>query len=134
MTKAMHHEPGSFLSDIDILSKLGRDNATLMVSDHPYGHHPLPHRNFRILKNGPDFNAKAPPAFAALMSTPVREMIHLGRITIRAKCAVFPPDRREVVNRRLFIGYRAGQLHETTQSLHLDHHFEFINQIYLIVN
>ena len=103
MAQAMQHKPRALLRDLQVLGERDGSDPLRMIGDHPNGRKPLAKRQFGVFEDRPDFDRKALAALAALMRFAVAEMVDFRAAAVRAKLAVAPPDRPQMIDAGLFI-------------------------------
>src|SRR5665213_1279521 len=103
MAKPMQDEPCGFLRDPQVGRQRGRGDALLVIGDKPDRAEPNAKRKFRVLKNRPDRNREILAALCAPELVLFRQRINAVMPAMRAELAVFPTDRREVVNCPLWL-------------------------------
>ena len=106
LAKPVSHEPSRLLGDADILRQLRAGDPLLVRRDQPNRHEPLAQLDLAVFENGADLDAKRASGTRRTCESPIAEMINPRRAAQRAKRTVLPADRREMVDRRLFVGER----------------------------
>ena len=118
MAKAMQNEPSGLLSDFQVLGERRGGNALRVIGNQPNRHKPLAEREFRVFEDGPDLDRDPGLALATLERLAVAEMINLVAAAVRAKLAVTPPDRTQMVDAGLFVGER---FHQAEKGVEIEH-------------
>lgn len=118
VAQAVGHEPSGFLRHAKVFSELRAGDALLVRSDKPDREHPRTQRDFAVLKDRADLDGEPLATVAALVSAVVREVIDAGRFAVRAKRAVLPADRPEMVDCGLLVGDCGHHLKDGVELLH----------------
>jgi hypothetical protein len=74
-----------------------------MVRNQPNRHKPFAKRQFRVLKNGSDFDRKPLAAIAAFERLMIRKMINSIASAMRAKLTIAPTNRLQMIHASLFV-------------------------------
>jgi hypothetical protein len=117
MTKAMQHMPRALLRDFQVLRERDRSNPLRMICDKPNGHKPFTERQFRVVKNGADFDRKP------LATVPTFERLAIGKVinaiapAMGAKFTIAPADCPKMINASLFIREGFHQVKEAIEIL-----------------
>ena len=99
----MKDKPGAFLRNFEVAGERRAGDPLLVRGHKPDRRKPLAERELRVLEDGSDLDRKALLAISALVGALVAEVHDALRIAVRAKCPILPPDRGQVVNRRLLV-------------------------------
>jgi hypothetical protein len=113
----MQHEPCGLLRDAEIAGQLRASDAFFVAGDQPNRDEPLPQAEFRILENRTNLDRKALSAGFALVSAAIREIVDLRAAAVWAERPVRPADRAEMLNARLLVRERCGQLGKGVECL-----------------
>lgn len=111
----MQNKPRALLRDFQVLGERHGRDAFRMVRDHPNGHEPLAQRQFRVGEDRPNLDRKTRAAAAALERLAVAEMINAVAVAVRAKLAVAPADRAQMVDASLFVWEGVHQVKEAVK-------------------
>ena len=111
----MKHEPRGLLRHLQVLCECGRRDALRVVRDEPDRHEPLAQRQLGIFEDRSNLNRKSLAAFCALKRPLVRKMKYPSASAVRAKLAITPPDRAEMVDASLFVGERIHQFEQAVE-------------------